>query len=200
MNKNRNKLFRLILTGILSGMAIILMMLEFPVAIFPTFYQLDFSDLPALVAGVFINPIYGVLVEGIKILLYLLIKPTQTAYIGELANFLIGVSFVLPISLLFKKSNKSLKKLIISLIVGTISISVIGGLLNYFVLIKAYSYFYELPLNTIINMGTNIVPAIKNLFTFVLLATVPFNFLKGLLVSIIFYFVYRSIHCKYCVE
>ena len=42
--------------------------------------------------------------------------------------------------------------------------------------------------------------AIKNLFTFVLLATVPFNFLKGLLVSIIFYFVYRSIHCKYCVE
>ena len=71
MNKNRNKLFRLILTGILSGMAIILMMLEFPVAIFPPFYQLDFSDLPALVAGVFINPIYGVLVEGIKILLQL---------------------------------------------------------------------------------------------------------------------------------
>ena len=197
MSKNREKIIKLILTGIFAGMAVILMVFfEFPLPFFPSFYQIDFSDLPALVAGVFIGPVYGALVVVVKILMYLIMKPSITAYVGELASVLISLSYILPISLI-NKYMKNKKKVIISLIIGTICISFAGGLLNYFLLIPAYSKYMELPLEVIIGIGQDIIPAIKNLFTFVLLASVPFNLFKGIVVSILYYFIHRILYDKF---
>jgi len=178
--------------GVLSAISTLLMLFEFPLPFAPGFYKLDLSEIAVLIAGFALGPMAAVLTEFIKILLNLITDYTTTAFVGEIANFAIGVSFVLPASLVYKK-NKSLKGAIIGMVAGTVSLAVIGALINYFVMIPAYSKFYHLPLNTIIGMGTKLNPAITGLPTFIMYATVPFNIIKGVLCSFGCLLIYKRV-------
>ena len=66
-------------------------------------------------------------------------------------------------------------------------------MINAFVLLPAYTMLMGLSLETIIGMGTAVNPAITNITTLVLFAVVPFNLLKGVLVSIIVLLIYKKI-------
>lgn len=59
--------------------------------------------------------------------------------------------------------------------------------------INAYSYFYHLDMNVLIGMGSTLIPAIKDKLSFVLLATTPFNLLKGIVVSVLTMLIYKHI-------
>ena len=87
--------------AIMAAIAAILMVLDFPVSFLaPSFYKMDISDLPCLIGSFSLGPLAGVLIELIKILIKLMIKPTSTAFVGELSNFLCGVSLCVPASFL----------------------------------------------------------------------------------------------------
>ena len=92
---------KIVVIGVFSAIATMLFMLDFPVMFAPTFYKLDFSELPAIIAAFAYGPVAGVMVELIKILLKLVIKGTSTAFVGELANFMVGVSYILPASMIY---------------------------------------------------------------------------------------------------
>ena len=85
------------------------MILEIPVPFAPPFYKIDLSELPALVGDFAFGPVAGIMIEFCKILLKLMTKGTSTALVGEMANFVVGCSFILPASFLYwlKKSKKS---------------------------------------------------------------------------------------------
>ena len=87
--------------GVLSAMATVLMLFEFPLPIAPSFYELDFSEVAVLIGSFALGPLAGVLIEFIKILINLLINGTDTLFVGELANFLMGCAFVLPAALVY---------------------------------------------------------------------------------------------------
>lgn len=179
--------------AILSVIAFILMYFDFPIAFLaPPFYKIDFSEVAVLVGGFAFGPIVAAMIEGLKIVLYMMFKPTSTAFVGEFANFVIGCAFVVPASAIYFK-NKTKKNAVVGLVVGGISMTVIGVLMNYFVLLPAYSYFYHLELDVIIGMGQQIVPFIKDKLTFVLLATTPFNLFKATTVSILTLLLYKHI-------
>lgn len=178
--------------ALLSALACLLMIWDFPIPFAPPFYKIDLSEVPVLIGGFTLGPVAATCIEGLKVLLRLLFKPSDTAYVGELANFLIGVSFVVPASILYLR-NKSRKSALLGMVVGTISMTLFGGLFNYFILLPAYSVLYRMPLDTIIEMGTQIVPFIQDKFTFVLLATSPFNLFKGVLIGVIVLLVYKHI-------
>ena len=91
---------------ILSALAAVIMLLEFPLPFAPPFYKLDLSEIVILIAGFGLGPLAGVLAELIKILLNLCFNGTDTALVGEFANFCIGVSFVLPAAFIYKKCKK----------------------------------------------------------------------------------------------
>ena len=99
---------KIVVIGVFSAIAAILMVLEFPVPFAPSFYGLDFSELPALIGAFAYGPVAGVMIEFCKILIKLVLKPSSTAFVGELANFSISCMLVLPASViyLFKKSRK----------------------------------------------------------------------------------------------
>ena len=79
-----------------AAIATVLHMLDFPLLFLaPGFYKLDFSELPVLLCGFYLGPSATVICEGIKILLKLMLKSTSTAFVGDLANFVVGCSFVL---------------------------------------------------------------------------------------------------------
>ena len=176
--------------GVLSAVSIIIMLLSFPLPIAPSFYKLDFSEVPVLVGAFAMGPVAGVVIEAIKILLNFATNGTTTGGIGELANFLMGVALVLPAALIYRK-NKSLKSAIIGLVVGIICLAITGALLNYYVLIPMYSKFMSI--DKIIGMGAAINGSINSITTFVLFAVVPFNLVKGLLVSLITMLIYKKI-------
>ncbi|PTG78282.1 ECF transporter S component, partial [Staphylococcus chromogenes] len=50
---------RIILVGMLSGIAFVLMFLKFPLPFLPPYLTVDFSDVPALIATFSFGPIAG---------------------------------------------------------------------------------------------------------------------------------------------
>ena len=118
-----------VLVGIFSALAAVLMYLEIPFFFAPSVYQLDFSEVPALIASFLLGPVAGVVTECMKILIKLIIKPTSTAFVGEFANLVVGITFVLPASLIYKK-KRTRTGAVAGMGVGTLSMTVIGCLVN----------------------------------------------------------------------
>ena len=112
--------------GMFSAVATILMLFDFPLPFAPGFYKLDFSELPILVGTFAFGPAAGVMMEFVKILLKLFIKGTSTAFVGDLANFVIGCSFILPASVLYT-FRKSKKTAMIACCAGILCMTVFGS-------------------------------------------------------------------------
>ncbi len=179
--------------AVLSAAAFILMLFEFPLPFLaPSFYELNFSDVFALLGSFALGPLAGVLIEFFKILLNLLFTGSDTAFVGEFSNFVMGCALVLPASLMYRY-RKNIRMAIIGMAVGTAVLAVVSGLLNYYVMIPMYSELYGAPIDAILAMGAAINPAIGNLWSFVLLAVVPFNLLKGVACSVITFFLYKRV-------
>ncbi len=178
--------------GMLSALAFVLMMFSFPLPFAPSFYKLDFSELPVIIGAFAIHPFAGVMIEFIKMLLNLLIDGSQTAGVGEMANFCIGCFFVLPASLVYHyKKNK--KNAIIGLASGIVLMTIAGCFFNAYVLLPAYSVAFHMEIEKLVAMGTAINPAINSLWAFVLFAVAPFNLLKGTIISVITILIYKRI-------
>ena len=195
MNKEtKNKMSVKMITqiGMLGAIAVVLMLFEIPLPFAPSFYEIDFSEVPILIGSFAMGPLAGVFIELVKILLNLLINGTSTAGVGEFANFLVGVGLCLPAAVIYRKMH-SKKGAIIGLSVGTIVMTVAGCFLNAFVLLPTYAKAFEMPIDALVGMGTAVNANITNLFTFVLFAVVPFNLLKGILVSLIVILIYKKI-------
>ena len=171
---------------------LVLFLFLLPLFFAPPFYKLDFSELPVLICAFSLGPVAGVVCEFLKVLIHLLLKGTSTAFVGDLANFLVGCSFVLPASILYQKLL-SKKGAVASLALGTGVMTVFGSFFNAWFLIPRFAVMYGLPLDAIIAMGTQVNGAITDLSTLVLLAVVPFNLLKGVLVSVLTFFLYKRV-------
>ncbi len=178
--------------GVFSAIAAVLHILDFAVPFAPPFYKMDFSELPALIGAFAFGPVAAVLIELCKIVLKLLFKGTSTAFVGDLANFIIGCSFLLPASVLylFRKNKKSA---LIGCVVGTAVLTLFGTFFNAVYLLPKFAQLYGMPLESIIDMGHAINPAINSVTTLVVFAVAPMNLLKGGVVSLITMLVYKKL-------
>ncbi len=178
-------------TGILSAAAIALMYLEFSLPFFPGFLKFDFSEVPALLATFSMGPITGIVVEFIKNLAHLLVS--HTAMVGELANFIMGSAFVGVAGLIYRY-NKTKKGAMISLAAGTAALTISGCLVNYFITIPFYINVTNISMDTIATAAHAVGnPFVKDMTTLILYVFVPFNLLKGLVISIIISLIYKKL-------
>ncbi len=180
--------------GMFSAIAMILHLFDFPLPFAPGFYKLDFSELPILVGTFAFGPAAGVMMEFVKILLKLLIKGTGTAFVGDLANFVIGCSFILPASAIyaFRKNKKSA---VFACMAGTLIMTVFGTAFNAIYLLPAFSKLYGMPLEQLIAMGTAVNPLAKenSIVSFVAACVAPLNLIKGASVSIVTMLIYKPL-------
>ena len=184
---------RITIISICSAIATILHVLDFPLLfIAPEFYKLDFSELPVLLCGFYLGPSATVACEGLKILLKLLLKSTSTAFVGDFANFVVGCSFVLPATIWYHL-HKSKHSAIIGLVLGTVSMAVLGSAFNAIYLLPKFSQLFGLPLESIIAMGSKIHSSIHSVPTFVMLCVAPLNVIKGVMVSIPTMLLYKRV-------
>ncbi len=172
----QSKIHKMVVTAMLSAVAAVLMFLEFSVPIMPSFIKLDISELPALLASFSLGPVYGVVVCLVKNLINL--THTSTGGVGELCNFLLGVTFVVPAGLLYKKM-KNRKGAFLGSLVGSAIMAVLSVSLNYFITYPIYAVF--MPMEGIVGMYQLILPFVDNLLQCLLVFNMPFTFAKGML-------------------
>ncbi|OOG93196.1 hypothetical protein BTH41_04037 [Bacillus mycoides] len=175
MMKQKNSVVQMVSVAMLSSIAYLLMMLDFPFPGLPPFLKIDFSDVPALIAAIIFSPIAGVVVEGIKNILHYGIQGSLTGVpVGEIANFIAGCLFIGPATFLFRK-YRTVKSLTTGLMLGTVTMSIIMSVLNYFIILPAYTWFLNQPAMSSSGMRQMIVAAI-----------LPFNLIKGIVVTVVF--------------
>ena len=193
-NKNISNTQRITLIGIFSALAAVLMYLEIPFFFAPPeAYKLDFSEVPVLISSFMLGPVEGIITECLKIVIKLIIKPTSTAFVGEFANLVVGITFVLQASIIYKK-KKTRKGALLGMTAGTLTMTVVGCFVNAFILLPAFAYLFgNVPVSEIIKLGTAVNPAITNMFTFIVLAVVPVNIVKGVLVSLVVFLIYKPV-------
>lgn len=170
---NTNRFIKL---SLLSAIAVILMYIDFPVIpIFP-WLKIDLSDVPALMGAFAFGPLAGVIIELMKNLLILIVKGTGTGFVGEIANFLVGVALVWPAALVYKK-NKTKKTAILGMVLGILCIEVVGILANVYLLLPAYG----------------MAMSKAELMQYVTVGLIPFNGIKSILVCGITYALYKKL-------
>ncbi|MGD6804102.1 ECF transporter S component [Rossellomorea vietnamensis] len=159
-----------ILIGMLSAVSYVLMLLNFPIPPFPSFLMVDFSDVPALIAAITLGPLAGILVELMKNVLDYVMTGSDTGVpIGHFANFMAGISFILPVYYIYNRIQ-SKRGMVTGLVAGTMIMSILMSVLNYFIILPAYKYFMNFELPT----------------TIIVTGILPFNILKGILIAIVF--------------
>lgn len=179
--------------GMFSAIAGILMLFEFPLPmIAPPFYELDLSELPVLICGFAFGPVAGVVTEFLKVMIKLFLKSTSTAFVGDLANFAVGCTMILPATVIYHL-KKSKKMAVVACVVGTICMAIFGTAFNAIYLIPAFSKLYGIPLEGIIAMGSAINASINDIVTFVIICVGPLNIIKGTMISVITLMVYKHL-------
>lgn len=177
--------------GMLGALAAVLMLFEVPLPfIAPSFYGLDLSEVPILVGTFALGPMAGAVMEVVKILIKLVLKPTSTGFVGEFANLVFGCSMVLPAGLIYR-FHKTKKSAMIAMAAGTLIMAAVGIVGNALVMIPFYANF--MPLENILAAGAAINPAVGNVWTFAAFCVGPFNVIKGFVVSVITALVYKRV-------
>ncbi len=180
---------RMVTLALLSALAYALMLVHLPFK-YLGFLELEFSDVPAVIASLVYGPGAGIMVEFIKNLIKA-VTATTTGCVGEMANFLTGACFVGPLGLIFQKYHKK-GKAVISFLIANIGFVVAGILVNYFITVPLYATLFG-GMEAVIGVASATVPAVKDLTTVVILGITPFNVFKGIVVSVAGYMVYKAV-------
>ncbi len=179
---------KLTVTALLGAAATILMFISFGLPILPSYLKVDFSEMPALLASFALGPVYGAAVCLIKNLVNL--TATTTGGVGELCNFLLGVLFVVPAGLLYRR-HSSRKTALIGMIVGALVMSAGSVLVNYYIVYP--TYLLVMPEDAIVGMYSALVPAANSIFKGILVFNLPLTFVKGVLDAIITFVLYKRL-------
>lgn len=184
---------KIAVTAMLAAVAAVLMIFEFPIPIMPFFIKFDFSDLPALLGSFALGPVYGAIICLLKNVIHLTFS--QSMFVGELSNFVLGVLFVVPAGIIYK-NGKTKKRALIGGIVGALVMAVLSLATNYFVVYPVYYNF--MPKENIIGAYDAIAFAISgkhitSILTCLVIFNVPFTFIKGIISVVISMFVYKPL-------
>lgn len=178
MRKHNLKLRSSVTIAMLSSIAFLLMLLDFPLPWFPVFLKIDFSDVPALIAAITMGPVAGIVVELIKNILDWLFKGAPTGVpVGHMANFVTGILFILPTYYVYKRFN-TIRSLIVGIVLGTLTMSIGMSVLNYAIFLPMYTYF--------LGWGS------FDMYEMIVLGILPFNIIKGCIVLVISVMLFRT--------
>lgn len=173
--------------AVLTALSSILFMISIPIV---AFYSLDLSNLPVLLGAFSMGPVPGLIILGLKSLIGCL--TSSTMYVGELADFIMGAAFVLPAALIYQR-NKSRKGALIGMITGTVALILAGCLTNAYLLIPFYMKAFGMPMEAIIGMCAQALPFVDTELKVILFVTAPFNLLKGVVLCVLTYMIYKPL-------
>ena len=178
----------LAVVAVFSALAAIIYLFDFSLPFFQPFIKLDFADLPALIAAFTFGPVTGILIQVVRNALHLFVS--NTGGVGELANIVIGSTMVGTAGFIYQY-NRTKAGAFKALLAGTIAMTLVAMPLNYYIILPLYSLF--MPIDKILTLSAKFIPAIHDKFTFILYVTLPFNLLKGAVISLSSWLLYKKL-------
>lgn len=167
-----------------AAMGVILQFLSFPVLPSLAFLKIDFSDIPIMINTFLFGPLAGIATAAIRSLLHLVLTgPSLDNLVGDAASFLATSIFILPIYYFFKRNGEKKTK-VAGLFFGVIALTVFMSIANYFVITPVYLMLFGLNAQQFLGMS---------LGKYILIGIVPFNLIKGFLVSVVFMVLYAKL-------
>lgn len=180
------KVQKMIAVAMFAAMAVVLQYVAFPVIPAFSFMKVDFSDIPVMLSMFLFGPGAGILTAFLRSALHLLttgLEPTNM--VGDVASFLATSLFTLPMFYFFNKGTSSRKNKILGVVTGIFALTVFMSLANYFVITPLYLSFYGVTATQF--LGTS-------LGQYVAIGVIPFNLVKGIIVSGVFLAIYLKLY------
>jgi len=176
--------------SILGLLGYVLLLFNFPLPIFPSFIKIDIANLPGIIASVTMGPMAGAGVELVKNLVKALLS-SETIGIGEISNFICGISLVMPIGFIYKMLP-NLKGYVLGSAVGVLALAIIASISNYFFIIPMYALAFG-GMEAIVGFASKVNANVSDLSTLIVFSIIPFNLLKGTLNVVLGYAIYKFI-------
>ena len=188
MQKTQNKTRLIAGCGMLTAAAVVLQYLEIPIPFIPSFIKLDFSDMPELIGAFAYGPVAGIIIALIKNVIHL--AASQSGYIGELSNFILGAAFAGTAGLIYKK-KKTMKGALVGGIAGALCMAILSFPSNLFIV---YPFYYNfMPKEAVLQAYQAIVPSMETIEQSLLVFNVPFTLIKGIFCVIISMLIYKPL-------
>jgi riboflavin transporter FmnP len=189
-----NNTKKIAVCGVFGAIATILYVMpffKFPLPfIFPSFLEFNFSDIPTLIAGFAYGPIVAFFVHLIKILIKL--PMSTTACVGELADFIIGLLFVMPAVIYYTKKDKSKKGALIGLLLSLVIATTASCFVNRYITIPFFTKAFGM--EAVLSMAQASNSNITDInWSLVILGVLPFNFVKNIVVCVLSFALYKRI-------
>jgi Predicted membrane protein len=168
----------IVYNGVLAAAAVVLIFLEIP--LIPGL-KIDASDIPAAAAGVLMGPFSAVAVEFIKVLIHLLVKGfADSMGYGDLMNFIVGVAFTVPFSIVFRKlAKREMNRLLAITLAGLAGMAVMvaaGVVGNYFIAPPFFKFYMHTTFSSPVLWGfigsATILNVVKSVLISVLMAPI----------------------------
>ncbi|WP_027417651.1 ECF transporter S component [Aneurinibacillus terranovensis] len=188
----KGKVRKTALLSLLSSIGFLLMFVEIPLPMFPSFLQIGISEIPALLGAILFGPLAGVIVELVKNLLHFLLFNRGGMGVGEFSNFIAGSTFVVCSVYFIRRSTKK-SHFWVGLTAGTFAMAVVMTIANYYIFIPAFAYMMGKSVGDIVAWSHGVNPGISSLWTLVFYAVFPFNIIKGIIEAFIAYPIYNRL-------
>ena len=177
-------------TAIFAAIATILMYFEFPIPFMPPFLKVDLSGAVVLIGAFIFGIGPAITMIVIKDLIHL--TQSHTAGSGELADFLMLSTFVI-VAVLIYRAHKTRKMAVVGCLCGSLAMACMGMLTNYFLIIPFYVNGMGWNLDAIFEMCRAVNPAINGMTAYLLIGILPFNLIKGVILTIITMVAYKKL-------
>ncbi|EOI91852.1 membrane protein [Enterococcus faecalis EnGen0298] len=173
-----NKVQKMVSIAMLAAIGTVLQFVAFPIMPAFSFLKIDFSDIPILLGMFLYGPLAGVITAFVRSLLHLFLTGLAPQnMVGDFASFLASSIFTLPIFYFFGKKKNIRTNRIAGLVSGVLALTIFMSIANYFVITPIYLQLYGVTTQQF--LGTSLA-------SYVAIGIVPFNLIKGLLVSGVF--------------
>lgn len=193
MNTQSNpKLRRLTMAALCGAVAFVLMYFSFSVPMISPFAEFDLSVLPELIGGFILGPVGAIEIITVKIVLKLLFQGSSSMLTGEVQNFILSTSYVLP-AVLFYRRHRSKKGAITGLALGAVISIVLAVITNIYLIFPVYIKLYGMNWEGIIDTCAALNPWIHSIPTMVAFSVVPFNVISRAVTACITILVYKRI-------
>ena len=184
-----SKASKITYTAVFAAIATVLMYIEFPLPFMPPFLKVDLSGAGVLIGAFIFGIGPAITMIGIKDLIHL--TQSQTGGSGELADFLM-LSTLVIVAVLLYRAHKSRKMAAVGCVIGSVAMECIGMLPNYFLIIQFYSAV-GMPIDAILGACAAVNPAINGMGSYLLIGVLPFNLIKGSILTVITMLAYKKL-------
>ena len=188
----KTKLRRMTMAAMMGTIAFLLIFINFGVPFLSPVAEFDLSALPELIGGFILGPVGAVMIIVVKLALKLAIQGTESMFTGEIQNFLLSVSYVLP-AVLYYRRHRTKKGAAVGLALGAV-ISVIAAVFtNLYIIFPFYIKLYGMNWDGIVAMFSAVNPWIKNIPTMVAFSVVPFNLISRTITAVLAFITYKKL-------